>query len=124
MTIGHDLEHRLDSWMQEDASLPDDLTEVLAMLPETPQQHHRWSSIRSDLTWRTREMFSATRVAAFVAIFTLGATSALFLVPRDGVDDVSVVPAAEAPSLDDMASVTWRAFLSKEDPTSGTATHT
>ena len=28
MTIGNDLEQRLDSWMQEDATLPDDLREV------------------------------------------------------------------------------------------------
>jgi hypothetical protein len=123
MTIGHDLEHRLDSWMQEDASLPDDLAEVIAKLPETPQRHRRWSSI-SDLTWRTRSMFSATRVAAFVAIFTLGATSAMYLVPRQAVDHVDVVPGAETPSPDDMARVTWHSTMSKADPASGTTTAT
>ena len=68
MTIGNDLERRLDSWMQEDATLPDDLSEVLAKLPETPQRRHRWSFSFADLTWRTRTMFNATRVAATIAI--------------------------------------------------------
>lgn len=77
MTIGNDLEHRLDSWMQEDATLPDELGEVLAKLPETPQRRHRWSFTLSDLTWRTRTMFSATRVAAAITIFALGAGLAL-----------------------------------------------
>ena len=81
MTIGNDLEQRLDSWMQEDATLPDDLREVLARLPETPQRRHRWSLTLADVTWRTRTMFSATRVAAAIAIFALGASVALISGP-------------------------------------------
>ncbi|MGD8487053.1 MAG: hypothetical protein PVH07_10485, partial [Chloroflexota bacterium] len=81
MTIGHDLEQRLESWMQEDATLPDDLREVLAKLPETPQRHHRWSFTLAELSWRTRTMFSATRVAATIAIFALGASIALIAGP-------------------------------------------
>jgi hypothetical protein len=123
MTIGPDLEHRLDSWMQEDASLPDDLAKVLAKLPETPQRHHRWSFDPTELTWRTRSMFTATRVAAFVTIFALGATSALVLVPQEDIKPVTV-PAAEAQSLDDMTRVTWRSTISKADPASGTVSDT
>ncbi len=123
MTIGHDLEHRLDSWMQENASVPDDLAEVLAKLPETPQRHHRWSISLTDLTGRTRSMFTATRVAAFVTIFTLGATSALIIAPQEESEPVTV-PAAEAPSLDDMARVTWHAWMSKNDPASASVTQT
>lgn len=123
MMIGDDLERRLASWMQEDAVLLDDLAEVLAQLPQTPQQRHRWSMGTTDLRRRIQSMFTAARVAAFVAIFALGASSALFLAPeRNG--DLLQVPGAEAPTLDAMARVTWRAWLSKEDPASGTVTHT
>jgi len=81
MTIGNDLEQRLDDWMQEDAALPDDLREVIAKLPETPQRRHRWSPTLADVTWRTRTMFSATRVAATIAIFALGASVTLIAGP-------------------------------------------
>lgn len=123
MTIGNDLEHRLDTWMQEDAALPDDLAEVMASLPETPQRRHRWSITTTELRWRTQSMFSATRVAAFVAIFALGASTALVVTP-EGDRDQLIAPAAEAPTLDDMARVTWRSWLSKNDPSSGTVTYT
>jgi hypothetical protein len=53
MSIGDDLEHRLVSWMQEDAFLPEDVAEVLARLPQTPQQRHRWSMETMDLRGRT-----------------------------------------------------------------------
>jgi hypothetical protein len=88
MTIGHDLEQRLESWMQEDATLPDDLREVLAKLPETPQRHHRWSFTLAELSWRTRTMFSATRVAATIAIFALGASIALIAGPLGPASEV------------------------------------
>ena len=98
MTIGHDLEQRLDRWMQEDATLPDDLREVLAKLPETPQRRHRWSFTFAELAWRTRTMFSATRVAATVAIFALGASVALISVPLGrSTAPAPGQPAAEEP---------------------------
>jgi hypothetical protein len=118
MTIGHDLEHRLDGWMQEDATLPDDLAEVLAKLPETPQRRHRWSFTQADVIWRTRDMFSATRVAAFMAIFTLGVISAVVLPPRTELQDGAIAPAAEAPSMGDMARFSWSGTQSSLDPAS------
>ena len=94
MTIGNDLEHLLDGWMQEDATLPDDLSEVLARLPETPQRHHRWSFALSESIWRTRTMFSATRVAAAIAIFVLGASVAVIVAPLGPSSDPVPGPAA------------------------------
>lgn len=88
MTIGSDLEQRLDSWMQEDATLPDDLREVLAKLPQTPQRRHRWSFTLADLTWRTRIMFTATRVAATIAIFAVGASLAIIVGPLGPTSEV------------------------------------
>ncbi len=101
MTIGHDLEHRLDSWMQEDATLPDDLREVLAKLPETPQRRHRWSLGLADLTWRTRTMFSATRIAALVAILTLGGGLAIYSGALGPTADQAAVPSAEITAAED-----------------------
>jgi hypothetical protein len=84
--------------MQEDATLPDDLREVLAKLPETPQRRHRWSFTFADLSWRTRTMFSATRVAAAIAIFALGASFALIAGPLDqAAEVVPAQPATESP---------------------------
>ena len=103
MTIGHDLEHRLDSWMQEDATLPDDLREVLAKLPETPQRRHRWSPTFADLKWRTRTMFSATRVAAFVAIFALGGSLAIYGGALTPTTDQAAVPSASSATAEDPA---------------------
>jgi hypothetical protein len=123
MTIGNDLGSRLDSWMRQDAHLPDDLAEVLAKLAETPQRRHRWSISKTELKWRTRSMLSATRVASFVTIFAPGASTALVLTPADDGDQ-TLAPAAEVPTLEDMARVTWTGTQSRDDPTSGTATRT
>lgn len=120
MTIGRDLEHRLDSWMQEDASLPDDLAEVLAKLPETPQQRHRWSLTITDTIRRTRSMFSATGVAAATAIFMLGASFALVAQPTGDPEEQATAPAAEASGPDDIARFTWRSSVSADYP-GGTA---
>ena len=103
MTIGHDLEQRLDSWMQEDATLLDDLREVLAKLPETPQRRHRWSFTFADLSWRTRTMFSATRVAAAIPIFALGASFALIAGPLDRAAEL--VPGQLAAELPEPPSI-------------------
>ena len=105
MTIGRDLEHRLDSWMQEDAALPDDLREVLAKLSETPQRRHRWSLSFADVTWRTRNMFSATRVAALVAIMTIGGSFAIYSGALAPATDQAVVPSVEIPSAEDPAQM-------------------
>ena len=102
MTIGSDLGHRLDSWMQEDASLPDDLPEVLARLPETPQRHHRRSFHFDDMTWRTRTMFTATRVAAGVAIIAL-ASSLAFMADPLGSPQEPTVPISPAAIADEQS---------------------
>lgn len=118
MTIGSDLEHCLANWMQEDATLPNDLPEVLARLPETPQQHHRWSFTLDDLSWRTRTMFSATRVVAATAIFALGATAALLSGPV-APPELNPAPASEAWTAQDVARVTGQSAYVGQ-PGSGT----
>ncbi len=123
MTIGNDLEHRLDSWMQQDANLPDDLGEVLTKLPETPQRRHRWSFHFDDMTWRTRTMFSATRVAAAIAIFTLGASLTFVGVSLGPDQDAAVAPSAEIPAAEVIAHVTGE-MTAAETRDEGTATYT
>ena len=122
MTIGSDLEHVLDSWMQEDAVLPDDLAEVLAKLPETAQRRHRWSFDWHDLTWRTRTMFNTPRIATAIAIFTLGASLTFVGVSLRPDHDAAVVPSAEIPAAEVIAHVTGEMTATSEGADDGTMT--
>jgi len=110
MTIGHDLEQHLDSWMQEDATLPDDLNEVLAKLPDTSQRHHRWSFTFPRSDWRNQTMFNATRIAAGVAVLALAGSLALVVGPL-GSPQEAAAPSLDAPTVDDqmMAPASIRA---------------
>jgi hypothetical protein len=119
MTIGPDLERRLDAWMEQDATLPDDLAEVIARLPETPQRHHRWSFTLDDLTWRTRTMFSATRIVLAAAIFAMGVTFALVAGPDTQTDSNLAPAASEAWTAEDVVRVSGQSTYAGK-PESGT----
>lgn len=107
MTFERDLGQLLDDWMQEDAVLPDDLDEVFVKLSATRQRHHRWSFTFPGFTWRLQTMFTAARMAALVAVVTLGV-------------GVSIYGGALTPSAD-LAGSSPAGAAATDDPTRAAA---
>lgn len=115
MTIDRDLRPLLTDWMREDAILPDDLYEVIDQLPQTPQRRHRWSFTIPTLTWRNNDMFNAIAAATAVLLFALGSGLVMATV-SDSEPEPAVLPATEAPGVEEMARFTYTSVLSAEYP--------
>ena len=115
---------RIERWLTErQRRLPSPdreavLGRALRRLSQTPQRRRWWlprwlpfgmgatrSSVPAEprIQGRTRMMFSATRVAALVAVLALGGSLALVAGPLAPEGEAPVDPAAEAPGLESAA---------------------
>lgn len=114
MTIERDLRPLLTDWMREEAILPDDLSEVIDQLSQTPQRRHRWSFTIPALTWRNNDMFNATRAVIAVLVLALG--SGLMMATVSDDDAERSLQQTQARSVDEMARFTYTSVLSADYP--------
>ena len=115
MNVEHDTTRVVEAWLAEPEPPLDDrlIDQTIDRLPHAPQRRRwwpfRWFPLGIGATRSTdssgprpqgryRSMFTATRVAAVVAIVALGGSLALVAGPLGSSPDIAPVPGAASPS--------------------------